>query len=73
MSSSEVRAEDPVVVDRHLCKACGICIAFCPKSVLGADGDGIAIVERPDECIRCRMCEFRCPDFAIVVRSEEDE
>ncbi|MFO7941875.1 MAG: 4Fe-4S binding protein [Bacillota bacterium] len=73
MASSDVETRDPVVIERELCKACGICIAFCPTSVLEADENGIAVVARPDDCILCQMCEFRCPDFAITVRSEEDE
>ncbi len=70
MSSKELSAETPVRIDRSLCKACGICIAFCPKQVLEADEGGIAVVAHPEECIRCRMCELRCPDFAVTVRGD---
>lgn len=49
------------------CKACGICIAFCPKEVFGCNEAGKPVVERPDECIGCRFCELHCPDFAITI------
>ncbi len=49
------------------CKACGICIAFCPKTIITPDKSGKPIVEEPDKCIGCRFCEIHCPDFAITV------
>ncbi|GAB4261887.1 MAG: hypothetical protein Kow0092_11800 [Deferrisomatales bacterium] len=54
------------------CKRCGICIAFCPKTVFDTAPDGAPIVARPQDCIRCHMCELRCPDFALSVADEED-
>ena len=52
---------------RDWCKACGICSAFCPQKVLGHDESGGPVIERPDDCIGCRFCEFHCPDFAITI------
>lgn len=49
------------------CKACGICIAFCPKEVFGRNEEGKPVIERPDDCIGCRFCELHCPDFAITI------
>ena len=49
------------------CKACGICIAFCPNRVFDSDENGRPIVARPDACIGCRFCEQHCPDFAISI------
>ncbi|MGE4561128.1 MAG: ferredoxin family protein [Desulfobulbus sp.] len=49
------------------CKACGICIAFCPKKIILADRNGKPLVGEPDKCIGCRFCEMHCPDFAITV------
>lgn len=50
------------------CKACGLCIAFCPRQVLAAEPvTGRVRAERPEECNGCRRCEMLCPDFAIAV------
>lgn len=49
------------------CKACGICMAFCPKTIILTDKAGKPVVEEPDTCIGCRFCEVHCPDFAITV------
>lgn len=49
------------------CKACGICIAFCPKKIITPDKSGKPVIEEPDKCIGCRFCEIHCPDFAITV------
>ncbi len=56
-----------VLVDRELCKACGICITLCSTHVFDADGGGQAVAARPEECTVCRLCEWHCPDFAIEV------
>lgn len=50
------------------CKACGICIAFCPKKVFDRDEEGKPVIERPDDCNGCRFCELHCPDFAITIK-----
>lgn len=49
------------------CKACGICMAFCPQQIIQADENGKPVVPEPDGCIGCRFCETHCPDFAITV------
>ncbi len=53
------------------CKRCGICKEFCPKKVLDFDETGAMAVISPDECIGCRHCELRCPDFAIEIKDME--
>ena len=53
------------------CKSCGICYGLCPKEVLAADEEGRPTVVNRDACILCRLCEFRCPDFAIRVEGVE--
>ena len=49
------------------CKGCGICAAFCPKSVLAVSELGKIQVVNGDACIGCGQCELRCPDYAIFV------
>ncbi len=57
-----------VSINKKWCKGCGICVAFCPKQVLEMHIDeGKAYVARPEDCIGCKMCELRCPDFAVQV------
>lgn len=60
----------PVSIASKWCKGCGICIEFCPKDVLGFDEKGKSMVKNPDECNKCKQCELRCPDFAVVVKKE---
>ncbi|HEB49892.1 MAG TPA: 2-ketoglutarate oxidoreductase subunit delta [Desulfobulbus sp.] len=49
------------------CKACGICMAFCPREIILADRTGKPEITDPDRCVGCRFCELHCPDFAITV------
>lgn len=56
-----------IIVSSKLCKRCGICIEFCPVKVFTQEMDGITIPENKEKCIGCRLCELRCPDFAITV------
>lgn len=58
------------IIDRDWCKGCGICMAFCPKQVLVLDKEEKAVAKRPEACIRCRLCELRCPDLAIEIETE---
>jgi 2-oxoglutarate ferredoxin oxidoreductase subunit delta len=54
-----------IEINRQWCKACGICMAFCPKKVLEADEAGRAVVVRLQDCISCEICERMCPDLAV--------
>ena len=62
-----------VWVDESRCKACDICVSYCPAGVLNMKEDIHAIqgmmieVSHPESCIGCRDCELHCPDFAIYV------
>lgn len=61
-----------ISINDKACKRCGICIAFCPKEVFASE-HGKPVVANLDACIKCKLCELRCPDYAIVVGGEEDE
>ena len=58
------------LIDTEWCKGCGICVHFCPKTVLELGADGKACAARPEDCIACKLCELRCPDLAIQIIEE---
>lgn len=61
-----------IEINAHWCKRCGICSAFCPKGVLTPGKDGLPQIVAPEKCIQCRLCEIRCPDFAIRIGGDEN-
>ena len=58
---------------RKWCKNCGICVEFCPVHVFTLGKLNEPIVSAPEACTVCRLCELRCPEFAITVTSEGGE
>jgi 2-oxoglutarate ferredoxin oxidoreductase subunit delta len=58
---------------KDLCKACGLCVAWCPQAVLSADAEGYPLASNLATCINCKACERHCPDFAIEVIPPETE
>ena len=66
-------------IDEDLCKACGICVDFCPKEVfktselISRRGYYIPAVVREGDCTGCRLCELLCPELAILVRETEHQ
>jgi len=74
-SATAAKPKYKVVIKPDWCKGCGICISFCPKGILVAEGlDQKVRVTDESLCIDCKMCEVHCPDFGIqVVPSEEQE
>lgn len=68
-----IKENVPVWVDTARCKACDICVSYCPAGVLGMRIELSAVlgkiieVVHPEACIGCRDCELHCPDFAIYV------
>lgn len=59
-------AKAKIEINEKYCKGCGICVEFCPTTVLELEGF-VAKVVNADACIACNQCELRCPDFAIQV------
>ena len=68
-----------IEVDEELCKGCNLCIKFCPQNVfepaeeLNKKGVFPPRVVRKERCVKCRLCELICPDFALAVIDEEEE
>jgi len=60
-------------INEEWCKGCGICVEFCPNSVLIMNEHDKAVTVRLEDCTACRLCEIRCPDLAISVLIEEEE
>lgn len=65
-----------IEVDVNRCKACYLCVKACPKKCLGKStviskkGYFPAEMQRPQDCIGCKMCYMMCPDVAITVIKE---
>ncbi len=60
------------VINRDWCKGCGICVYFCPKKVLELDDADKVFAKRPEHCLCCKLCEFRCPDLAIEIITDQE-
>lgn len=56
-----------IEIYKDWCKRCGICVGLCPQKVLETDESGYPYAKYLDKCTECRLCEIRCPDFAVIV------
>lgn len=65
----EYKAKSSIEIDviKEFCKGCGICVEFCPKAVLALGADLKVEAVNIEACNGDKLCELRCPDFAIFV------
>ena len=62
-----------IEVEDQICKACELCITFCPKEVIALSPDRInARGYHPaelavDGCTGCGICSMVCPEAAITI------
>lgn len=59
------------------CKACELCVKFCPqhslaldKTMINSSGYHPITVVKPESCIGCGICAMMCPDLVIAVERE---
>lgn len=59
------------------CKACELCVRFCPQGILALDktminpmGYHTISIVREESCSGCGICAVMCPDLVIVVERE---
>ena len=73
VETKKKKEEPKIDIFKAWCKACGICVAFCPTGALAKDEAGNPYVQDIEKCINCGWCEIRCPDFAITVEKGTKE
>lgn len=66
------KKEKKLYINIKWCKGCGICVKYCPKKVLEIKDNKVHIKDE-EKCIKCGLCELRCPDYAIYLGGNEDE
>jgi indolepyruvate ferredoxin oxidoreductase beta subunit len=63
------KREYTIEIDEKRCRSCAVCWEICAPDVLGFEAPlNKAIVTAAGQCTGCRLCEWLCPDWAIVVR-----
>jgi 2-oxoglutarate ferredoxin oxidoreductase subunit delta len=67
-----------VTINPERCKACGLCIAHCPKKLLQPSpklnevGYHNTVQNEPENCNGCAICALMCPDVCFTITRTED-
>ena len=67
MSPKEKKKAKAITIHEKWCKRCGICVEFCPGKIFSSETGQVPVVARLSSCTVCRLCEMRCPDYAVSV------
>jgi 2-oxoglutarate ferredoxin oxidoreductase subunit delta len=67
MSAEKKKKAKNITIQGKWCKRCGICVEFCPGKVFSFQAGQVPVVAELNACTVCRMCEMRCPDYAVSV------
>ena len=68
-----MKKRSEVIINGEHCKACGLCLEFCPQDVLGVSEERNAAgfypveVKQAEECTGCLNCALMCPDACIEI------
>jgi len=66
-----------ITIDQERCKACGLCIIYCPRNLIAAaetinkKGVKPPQFKKGHECVGCTLCAIICPDNAIEVYKDK--
>ncbi len=63
-----------IIIDKHKCTLCGLCIDACPTGCLKFDNaESIVLVNGLENCLICRNCEDHCAPRCLTVSFPEWE
>jgi len=71
MTDDTQKTEPHIVIDSELCKGCQLCIAICPKSVIGISEKLNSSSYHPAfykgaGCTACGFCFYACPEPGAI-------
>lgn len=67
MNPEKKKKVKAIRIQEKWCKRCGICVEFCPGKVFSFQSGEVPVVANLAGCTVCRLCELRCPDYAVSV------
>ena len=67
MNPEKKKRAKVILIQEKWCKRCGICAEFCPGKVFSFQSGEVPAAANLEGCTVCRLCELRCPDYAISV------